>query len=284
MKISVFGLLPFSQLIEEGFKKLGHTISSENPNLIFSNDPRGYEKSLILKKTNPNAILIFNVLDIPWHMPNIEKQTHLLVKHYLSKADFVTVISFKVQKDLTQFMNTKTKVIYNPRKDVYHDNNIKKDNSFLFVGRANDPVKRINLVRDSLLKIENGLKNLKICGEQNPGFGNYLGYVSDKKLNELYNSSKYVLLPSKAEGIGLPMIEAMICGSIPILCSDNKTAKEFSIDDFICKPDATSIANKIKDLDKNYSRKRETALELGIKYKDKFDKVSIAKNILNIKK
>ena len=284
MKISVFGLLPFSQLIEEGFKKLGHTISSENPDLIFSNDPRGYDKSLLLKKTNPNAILIFNVLDIPWHMPNIEKQTHLLVKHYLSKADFVTVISFKVQKDLTQFMNTKTKVIYNPRKDVYHDNNIKKDNSFLFVGRANDPVKRINLVRESLLKIENGLKNLKICGEQNPGFGNYLGYVSDKKLNELYNSSKYVLLPSKAEGIGLPMIEAMICGSIPILCSDNKTAKEFSIDDFICKPDATSIANKIKDLDKNYSRKRETALELGIKYKDKFDKVSIAKNILNIKK
>ena len=80
------------------------------------------------------------------------------------------------------------------------------------------------------------------------------------------------------------MIEAMICGSIPILCSDNKTAKEFSIDDFICKPDATSIASKINDLDKNYSRKRETALELGIKYKDKFDKVSIAKNILNIKK
>ena len=85
---------------EEGFKKLGHTISSENPDLIFSNDPRGYDKSLILKITNPSAILIFNVLDIPWHMPNIEKQTHLLVKHYLSKADFVTVISFKVQKSL----------------------------------------------------------------------------------------------------------------------------------------------------------------------------------------
>ena len=86
MKISVFGLLPFSQLIEEGFRKLGHTISSENPDLIFSNDPRGYDKSLILKKTNPSAILIFNVLDIPWHMPNIEKQTNFLVKHYLLKA------------------------------------------------------------------------------------------------------------------------------------------------------------------------------------------------------
>ena len=83
MKISVLGLLPFSQLIEEGFKKLGHTITSDNPDLIFSNDPRGYDKSLILKKKNPKAILIFNVLDIPWHMPNIEKQTELLAKHYL---------------------------------------------------------------------------------------------------------------------------------------------------------------------------------------------------------
>ena len=284
MRISVFGLKPFSKLLEEGFKKLGHTISSENPDLIFSNDPRGYDKSLFLKKMNPNAILIFNVLDIPWHMPNIEKQTNFLVKHYLLKADFVTVISFKVQKDLAQFTNIKTKVIYNPRRDVYHDSNIKKDNSFLFVGRANDPVKRINLVYDSLLKIENALKNLKICGEQDPGFGNYLGYVSDEKLNELYNSSKYVLLPSKAEGIGLPMIEAMICGSIPILCSDNKTAKEFSIDDFICKPNVVSIVGKINDLDKNYSSKREMALELGKKYRDMFNKVSIAKNILNIKK
>jgi len=283
MKVAVFGLLPFSRLIEEGFKKLGHTISSDKPDLIFSNDPRGYDKSLLLKKINPNATLIFNVLDIPWHMPEIEKQTELLVKHYLLKSDFVTVISFKVQRDLKKFTNIKTKVIYNPRSDVYHDKNIKKDNSFLFVGRANDPVKRINLVHDSLSRVNNGLKNLKICGTQNPGFGNYLGYVSDKKLNELYNSSKYLLLPSKAEGIGLPMIEAMICGSIPILCADNKTAKEFVGEDFICEPEPQLIAEKINNLEKNYLSMKNMALELGKKYKNIFDKMSIAKNILNIK-
>ena len=38
----------------------------------------------------------------------------------------------------------------------------------------------------------------------------------------IWDKTKYVLLPSKAEGIGLPMIEAMICGSIPITCSDNE--------------------------------------------------------------
>ena len=284
MKISVFGMSTFSQLIEDGFKKLGHTVSSENPDLIFANDPRGYDKSLILKKINPEATLIFNLLDIPWHMPNAEIQTKLLVKHYLSKADIITVISYKVQKDLEKFISKKTHVIYNPKREVYYDKNIKKDDSFLFVGRANDPIKRIKLVYDSLLKIKDGLKNLKICGQHNPGFGNYLGYVSDHELSKLYNSSKYVFLPSKAEGIGLPMIEAMICGSIPILCSDNETAREFSPEEFICEPDADSIVNKINDLNKNYLIKRDLALKFGKKYKKLFDKVSVAENILSIKK
>ena len=48
-------------------------------------------------------------------------------------------------------------------------------------------------------------------------------------------------MPSKAEGLGLPMIEGMICGSIPITCSDNFTAKEFSPKEFICDPNPDSI-------------------------------------------
>ena len=53
-----------------------------NTILIFSNDPRGYVKALELKKKYPNAYLMLNFLDIPWHMPNIEKETELLAKNY----------------------------------------------------------------------------------------------------------------------------------------------------------------------------------------------------------
>ena len=35
MKIAIFGILPFSDLIKEGFKKLGHEISNANPDIIF---------------------------------------------------------------------------------------------------------------------------------------------------------------------------------------------------------------------------------------------------------
>ena len=282
MKISVFGMLPFSHLIKEGLEKLGHEISSENPELIYANDPKGYKEAILVKTKYKNAPLILNILDIPWHMPNIQQQTKLLVNQFLIQADFVSTISLKVKKDLSQFLNKKIHVIYNPIKDVYYDENILKNNMFLFVGRANDPIKRFNLVRNTLFKIKDGAKKIKICGAENPDFGNYLGYVSDKELNNLYNSTKFVLLPSKAEGIGLPMIESMICGALPVTCSDNETAKEFLPPDFICEPEPQSILEHIESLDKEYSDKRKLAFKFGKKYKEKFNKSSIAKNILDV--
>ena len=38
-------------------------------------------------------------------MPNADKQTKLLTEHFLSKADANTVISFKVKKDLSKYLN-----------------------------------------------------------------------------------------------------------------------------------------------------------------------------------
>jgi len=268
--------------IKEGMEALGHILTEESPDLIYSNDPPGYEKALALKKKYPKAYLILNFLDVPWHRPNIKKQTELLVKKFFLKADAITTISFKVKKDISLFYNKNIHVIYNPIKDIHFDNNVKKDNIFLYVGRAADPVKRFNLVKESLSKIKDGEKNIKICGTENPNFGDYLGIIKDNELNKLYNSSKFVLLPSSAEGLGLPMIEGMICGSIPITCSDNLTAKEFSPQDFICEPNSNAIADKIKKLESEYDSNRKIALEFGKKYKVQFDKKTIAKNIIDI--
>ena len=285
IKISIFGADGYTcqmPRIKEAMLNLGHILSEDSPELIYSNDPTGYEKAMLLKKKFPNSFLIFNFLDVPWHMPNVDKQTKLLVEHFLAKSDAVTAISYKVKQDLAKFLDKKIEVIYNPIKDVFYDESIKKNNTFLYVGRANDPIKRISLLKTALSKTTNGIMDIKICGSEDPGFGTYLNVVSDQELNKLYNSSKYLLLPSKAEGIGLTMIEAMICGSLPIACSDNKTAKEFLPKDFICEPNAQSISDKIEELNKEYDAKRKLALEYGKKYKIQFDKINVAKKILSV--
>jgi len=285
IKISIFGADGYTcqmPRIKEAMQKLGHILSEDSPEMIYSNDPTGYEKAMCLKKKFPSSFLIFNFLDVPWHMPNVDKQTKLLVEHFLAKSDAVTAISYKVKKDLAKFLDKKIEVIYNPIKDVFYDESIKKNNTFLYVGRANDPVKRTNLLKQAFSKTVNGIIDIKICGSEDPGFGTYLNVVSDQELNKLYNSSKYLLLPSKAEGLGLTMIEAMICGSLPIACSDNETAKEFLPKDFICEPNAQSILDKIEELNKEYDVKRKLALKYGKKYKIQFDKMSIAKKILSV--
>ena len=104
---------------------------------------------------------ILHFLDVPWHFPNAYKQTVLLAENHLLKADIIAANSEKVKKDLSQFVpDKKIHITYDISKDVYLDEKIKKNNMFLYVGRANDPIKRIKLVQESINKIPDAIKNL----------------------------------------------------------------------------------------------------------------------------
>lgn len=51
------------------------------------------------------------------------------------------------------------------------------------------------------------------------------GYVPDEHLPLLYGAAESFALPSLAEGFGLPVLEAMACGT-PVLCSDRTALPE----------------------------------------------------------
>ena len=285
LNVSLFGYNAYTGQIpryKEAFITLGHNLTYKEPDLIYSNDPTGFKEAINLKKKFPSSFLILHVLDIPWHHPGVNKFISGLCIS-LREADAVAVNSQKVKNDLIPYFQKKELLItYDVSKDVYLKDSIKKDNEFLYVGRANDPIKRIKLAYEFLKMIPGAKDNIKICGSENPNFGNYLGIVKDNELNKLYNRSKFVLLPSKNEGIGLPMIEGMICGSVPIMCSDNLTAKEFAPEEFICDPNPLSILEKIELINKDYNSFRELALKYGEKYKIKFNKINKVKNLIEI--
>jgi glycosyltransferase involved in cell wall biosynthesis len=53
----------------------------------------------------------------------------------------------------------------------------------------------------------------------------YLGERSDESLVELYNLADAFVLPSSYEGFGLPVLEAMACGT-PVVVSERSSLPE----------------------------------------------------------
>lgn len=57
------------------------------------------------------------------------------------------------------------------------------------------------------------------------GWLKYLSYVKEEDIVALYSAAKLFCFPSKYEGFGLPMVEAMNSG-VPVLCSDIPVFRE----------------------------------------------------------
>jgi glycosyltransferase involved in cell wall biosynthesis len=53
------------------------------------------------------------------------------------------------------------------------------------------------------------------------------GRLPESAVPDLYRGAAMVVLPSKAEGFGLPVIEAMACG-VPVICSDLPVLRELA--------------------------------------------------------
>jgi glycosyltransferase involved in cell wall biosynthesis len=75
----------------------------------------------------------------------------------------------------------------------------------------------------------------------------FLGWVDDRALDGLYRAATCFVLPSLAEGFGLPVLEAMARGT-PVACSDISALREVAADAalYFDPLDAASIGNALE--------------------------------------
>jgi glycosyltransferase involved in cell wall biosynthesis len=87
-------------------------------------------------------------------------------------------------------------------------------------------------------------KLLRALGARGPlGHVRWLGYVSEHELVALYAGSELFVYPSRFEGFGLPVVEAMACGT-PVVASDVPALREVGGDAALFVPpgDAGALA------------------------------------------
>jgi len=278
------------QRIEQGFIELGQIIENiQEADLIYSNNAF-YEDVINLKqKLKPKGKFIFNVLDCAAHIPTFPIQK---LKEHLAYADAVTTISKYVQNDLKSKTGIDSTVIYQPQMGISKLENQEKKYKVLAIGRISDPNKRTKLAVDAFLMA--GYKPQDFCyvGSEYLGIGKYFGIVHNgDELNEIYNSVEYVVASGLEEGIGLPSIECLAAGKIPIICNDLTTRQEFFPSDKFPEYDAVNPNSidilkfitmiegdndvKLKFKDRLYQHYKENL-------EDKFKGISVAKKILEV--
>lgn len=181
-----------------------------------------------------------------------------LVKRGLEKASALIADSEHTRQDIIRTLNypaDKISVVYlgidqarfQPRKvsdDFYQTYHLDRQASYLLYVGSEDPRKNLSRLIDSLRRIVDQEPNIKLLkvgaarfvGErkqlqqkiQRLGLEDHVIFfdqVPDKDLACFYNIADLFVFPSLYEGFGLPVLEAMACGT-PVLTSNRSSLPE----------------------------------------------------------
>ena len=148
------------------------------------------------------------------------------------RADHVLTVSRRTKRDiLARFGIAETKVTVTPNGvDPAFTPGGAHDGYVLFVGaiqQRKDPLS----AQEAASSLD--LPFVVVGPEKDAGLAERLrrsgadlrGYVSKESLADLYRGAAVLVLPSRYEGFGLPVVEAMACGS-PVVVADEPALRE----------------------------------------------------------
>ena len=173
------------------------------------------------------------------------------------RSDIIVTVSETSRQDIIKQLHIPTTkagnvhTVYNGVSDHFSPSEVKSPKksesiTLLYVGRS-DPYKNV----ETLIKALNQLRRtttldvqLKIAGAPDPRYPqaaelaqtlgishavNWTGYLSDAALVEEYRNADLLVHPSRYEGFGLQILEAMACGT-PVISSNAGSLTEVAGD------------------------------------------------------
>ena len=193
------------------------------------------------------------------------------VKRFLTISAFIQK-EMEVYLSITRHNTTVTYLGYDPavlypRPALEIEDCLKRhhlpDRYFLFVG-SGDPRKNMAVIPKALeslsLEIPLVVAGWSGWAEKAPLKGvRFLGYVDDDDLPRLYSGALALIFPSRYEGFGLPLLEAMACGC-PVVTTREASMPEVAGDAALYMKDpgdGESLAGILKELVENPSQRRE---------------------------
>ena len=209
---------------------------------------------------------------------NIKKSDIIITGSLFSKKEILERLDFKDEevKVIYHGVNHKIFKIYKdtilnfdlPKKFILSVGSIEPRKNLLGL------LKAYNLL-DENLKDEYKLVLVGFKGWENKEFMqlinndkkniHYLGFISDEELAKVYNKATCFAFASFYEGFGLPILEAMACGT-PVLSSNSSSMPEVGGDCVLyCNPhDVIDIKNNMEILLANKQLQKKL-IEMGLK-------------------
>jgi glycosyltransferase involved in cell wall biosynthesis len=152
------------------------------------------------------------------------------------RADHVLVVSERTRRDVEErYGLAPEKVTVTPNGvDPSFSPGGERDGYLLFVGaiqRRKDPLTALDAARavGLPLVVAGPEKEPALAQRLREGGADLRGYVSKAELADLYRGAAALVLPSRFEGFGLPVLEAMACGT-PVVAAPEPALREVAGD------------------------------------------------------
>lgn len=196
-----------------------------------------------------------------WYSKKFVYWYKFLTPRIIKRALAIYTVSQYSEQQLHRFFPSskgKTAVAYNGvSESLFQEERGEKEELFLHVGTISDR-KNIGVVLDAFKQAKVGNHRLVLCGRVDENLNDSLPKdlpngvelhtnASDDELTEFYRKAAYVICASHYEGFGMPILEGIAYGALPII-SDILVFKElFDQESLFFNPQDSSELLKIME-------------------------------------